>query len=161
MTNEQIALARRAVACPKWRWMPGMATIHDPEYGVTGVPTTWVLPVSDGGLIDVGQHYQRRGPFASALGQCVPGGGLGTRLPDLTDPATLGCLLALVRKAYGDSALYVRLSDTTRKSDGVRAWEVLGWLDPSRSPDGRGGSWRGWGYAAEAEALVAALESAP
>lgn len=81
--------------------------------------------------------------------------------PDLTDHATLGCLLALVREAYGDPSLYVRLSDTTRQSDGVRAWEVLGWLDPSRSPDGRGGSWRGWGYASEAEALVAALEAAP
>lgn len=81
--------------------------------------------------------------------------------PDLTDPATLGCLLARVREAYGDPSLYVRLSDTTRQSDGVRAWEVLGWLDAARSPDGRGGSWRGWGYASEAEALVAALESAP
>jgi len=80
---------------------------------------------------------------------------------DLTDPATLGCLLALVRAVYGDPSLYVRLSDTTRRSDGVRAWEVLGWLDPSRSPDGLGGSWRGWGYATEAEALVAALEAAP
>lgn len=81
--------------------------------------------------------------------------------PDLRDHATLGCLLALVREAYADPALYARLSDTTRQSDGVRAWEVLGWLDPSRSPDGRGGSWRGWGYASEAEALVAALEAAP
>jgi hypothetical protein len=81
--------------------------------------------------------------------------------PDLRDPATLGCVLALVREAYGDPALYVRLSDTTRQSDGVRAWEVLGWLSRERSPDRRGGSWRGWGYATEAEALVAALEAAP
>lgn len=81
-------------------------------------------------------------------------------LPNLSDPATLGCLLALVREAWGDPSLYVRRGSTTRKSDGVRAWEVLGWLDPSRSPDGRGGSWSGWGYASEAEALVAALEAA-
>jgi len=81
--------------------------------------------------------------------------------PDLRDPATLGCVLALVREAYGDPALYVRLSDTTRQSDGVRAWEVLGWLDPQRSPDRCAGSWRGWGYASEAEGLVAALEAAP
>jgi hypothetical protein len=82
-------------------------------------------------------------------------------LPDLTDPATLGCLLALVREAYESEAPYVRLSDTRRKSDGLLGWEIIGWLDPSRSPDGRGGSFRGWGYASEAEALVAALEAAP
>lgn len=82
-------------------------------------------------------------------------------IPDLSDPATLGCLLALVREAYGDPSLYVRLSDTTRVSDGARAWEVLGWFDAAWSPDGRAGTWRGWGYASEAEALVAALEAAP
>ena len=82
-------------------------------------------------------------------------------LPDLTDPATLGCLLALVREAYGSKALYVRLSDGVRASDGIRAWEVIGWLDPSRSPNGRGGSFCGWGYASEAETLVATLEAAP
>jgi hypothetical protein len=93
-------------------------------------------------------------------GRCKPGC-VEDFAPALDDPATLGCLLALVREVYGDPALYVRLSDTRRASDGVRAWEVLGWLDSAHSPEGRGGSWRGWGYASEAEALVAALEGAP
>jgi hypothetical protein len=70
-------------------------------------------------------------------------------------------LLALVREVYGSPHLYCRLSSTTRASDGIRAWEVNGYLDASRSPDGRGGSFRGWGYASEAEALVATLEAAP
>jgi hypothetical protein len=100
------------------------------------------LPVSDGGLIDVGQHYQRRGQFPSALGQCVPGGGLGTRLPDLSDPATLGCLLALVRKALGDPFVYLAPAD--------------GWFVGRGARDGVIAE-----GATEAEALVVALEGAP
>lgn len=149
MTEEQIALARRAVACKGWRWMPGMLSDEGRvvEINVHGL----LVGYTTGIILKSGLQGWPRAWEASA----------SLRLPDLTDPATLGCLLALVREAYGDSSLYVRLSDTTRQSDGVRAWEVLGWLDPSRSPDGRGGSWRGWGYASEAEALVAALEAAP
>jgi hypothetical protein len=145
VSEEQIALARRAVACKGWRWMGGMLT-HD------GYRMLWC---SETEREWAGPHFTEAGMawrYARIHGE--------PNLPDLSDAATLGCLLALVREAYGDPALYVRLSDTTRKSDGVRAWEVLGWLDSSRSPDGRGGSWRGWGYASEAEALVAALEAA-
>jgi hypothetical protein len=149
MTPDHLDLARRAVACPRWRWMPGMlvAPILEDD---TIEPVTGIIVSSHRLLLvywpDVGLRWQATREHL---------------LPDLTDPATLGCLLALAREAWGDPALYVRLSDTSRKSDGVRAWEVLGWLDPSRSPDGRGGSWRSWGHASEAEALVAALESAP
>ena len=60
MTVAQIALARRAVACKGWRWMPGMLTL-------------------DGFRLS---HVDIDDP------------------PDLTDPATLGCLLALVREAW-------------------------------------------------------------
>jgi hypothetical protein len=67
---------------------------------------------------------------------------LGT-LPDLDDPATLGCLLALVREARGDQTLASRFDDEY-------GWWVV---DGNRWADcGRGDS--------EAEALVAALEAA-
>jgi hypothetical protein len=63
-------------------------------------------------------------------------------LPDFSDPATLGCLLALVRKAWGDS------KTCARPDLGDDVWYVV-----TRS---------GLAFAAsEAEALVAALESAP
>jgi hypothetical protein len=66
--------------------------------------------------------------------------------PDLTDPATLGCLLALVRERYGDPTL-THYWDPDITSQG--SWCM---------PDGDGGLWLG---DTEAEALVKALEAAP
>ena len=161
MTDEQIALARRAIACEGWQWMPGMAIgclILTSLDGLVVVPHGRVLAMRDDDgmqMVSASEYpYDNEGVPEYLWADLM-------HIPDLTDPATLGCLLALVRDAYGDSALYVRLSDTTRQSDGVRAWEVLGWISAERSRDGRGGSWRGWGYVSEAEALVAALEAAP
>lgn len=62
--SEMQELAKRAVACDHWRWMPGMLTLEGYRLDNDG----W------------GWHA----------------GGL----PDLTDPATVGCLLALVRSAW-------------------------------------------------------------
>jgi hypothetical protein len=115
MTDEMIALSRRAVACPKWRWMPGMLAYfaHDGRYTRVSMPDAW---------------------------------GSSTALPDLTDPATLGCLLALVRDAYADA----RITVVPR---GARVWAVVypGWLHMKAIAMGK----------TEAEALVVALEGAP
>jgi hypothetical protein len=85
--------------------------------------------------------------------------------PDLTDPATLGCLLAVVREAWRCPTVYVRQSTTRRVSDSVLAWEVCDlWLDAAACRAlglPRQGSVRSWGHGSEAEALVAALEAAP
>ena len=67
-------------------------------------------------------------------------------LPNLTDPATLGCLLALVRDAWGQPLVSVRWS--------VHGWRVL-------NTEGRAWCWRIGKGSTEAEALVAALEAAP
>ena len=94
-------LARRAIACKHWRWMPGMLTLEE------------VVPPA---------------------------------LPDLTDPPTLGCLLALVREAWGDSDIYFGSSLSTKR----KRWSwVMG-----------GGDCIGQGDT-EAEALLATLEAAP
>ena len=86
-------------------------------------------------------------------------------LPDLTDPATLGGLLALVREAWRCPTAYARQSTTRRVSDGVIAWEVCDlYLDAAACRAlgvPREGSVGSWGHGSEAEALVAALESAP
>ena len=128
MTSDLEPLARRAIACKGWRWMPGMRTtdamrvVHDqPLY--PGRPCA----IREGAWVDI-----------------APPRPLRDALPDLTDPATLGCLLALVREARGEST---------------------GFLTPAK-----GGGWTYWTglYQAdyfhgdiEAEALVAALEAAP
>ena len=118
MTDEMILLAKRAVACKGWRWMPGMR---------------WWTDDDRGRLDDFQPDYMGRPTDA---------------LPDLTDPATVGCLLALVREAWGDPTLCVVL-DT---SDG--RWCVGCWEDNGIAMRGRGG-------ATETEALVNALEGAP
>lgn len=66
MTEEQIALAKRAVACKGWRWMPGMLAAD--AIGKQRV------------YDDVAGE-----PYWSTDGW----------LPDFDDAATLGCLLAL------------------------------------------------------------------
>ena len=82
-------------------------------------------------------------------------------IPDLTDPATLGCLLALVREAYPKHTLWVApvcvedpLDDTEFILDEPRAFTVMGASEVSCyvTSLGRGQT--------EAEALVAALETA-
>lgn len=69
-----------------------------------------------------------------------------TLLPDLTDPATVGCLLALVREAWDDPLICTAVDNTGC------GWWVDGWADP-RVPSKL--------HDTEAEALVAALEDAP
>ena len=64
MTPDQIDLARRLVACPRWRWLPGMCFVDDTG-SIWRVQTLWHAA-----------HVH------------------SDRLPDLTDPATAGCLLA-------------------------------------------------------------------
>jgi hypothetical protein len=85
--------------------------------------------------------------------------------PDLTDPATLGCLLALVREAWRCPTAHVRQSRVRRVSDGLLAWEGVDlWLDAEACKKlgaSREGSVGCWGYASEAEALVFLLEITP
>jgi hypothetical protein len=124
-TNEELAL--RVVKDMYWRWLPGMRS--------------WALFPGMG---------SRRGARAVA-GHCPqesiqPQANL--RLPDLSDPATLGCLRYLVNRAWGDTVNVYReagghwraaMADCRGIADGVLSF-----------------------YAhTEAEALVLALEAAP
>ena len=116
-------LGRRALACKHWRWMDGM-TVH-------GLPTYRVVSNNCDG-----HTYRTDGYDSDSLRDCVP---------DLSDPATLGCLLHLVRQAQPDQGRWVMSSCCSAYG----RW----YTNPSR-----GG---GRDYDTEAEALVAALEAAP
>jgi hypothetical protein len=67
VSNDRLDLAKRAVACKHWRWMPGMLTLEG-------------YRLDNAGRLRAEQQ--------------------GDQLPDLNDPATVGCLLALVREVW-------------------------------------------------------------
>ena len=127
MTDEMTVLGKRAVACPKWRLMPGMLTDEGRR-----VMQVWPddLGIKWSHLLD-----NRVVRDADAI-------------PDLTDAATVGCLLALVREAWGMST-----GITVSYSSDEGLWGVS-WCGATH------GGWCGRGKT-EAEALVAALEGAP
>ena len=139
MNDQMEALARRAVACKHWRWMPGMQTqdftrvCYDTGYSARGWDE-WDNTCSecDGGIVTL----------TSAC------------LPELSDPATLGCLLALVREAWNDPGIACVTSSYSngryyrRVVDGHHHGSTFQTLSQVT-------------HSTEAEALVAALEAAP
>jgi hypothetical protein len=132
MENEMLELAQRAVACKHWRWMEGMAFLKDGH-------RYRIVYISDDGH-SVGAENNR--------GDCFHGR-IDKFLPDLNDPATLGCLLALVREVWGDRLLHVEPYHSGE-------WHV--WPAPGLEVDRDTTIWHG---ETEAAALVAALEVAP
>jgi hypothetical protein len=127
MSTEQLEeieeLARRAVACKRWRWMPGMLS----EKGLR------VFRRDDDGYV-VGYYANQE-----YICECVPG-----TLPDLRDPATVGCLLALVREAWNSPSACLSMTEWVV---GKPLWTISVW---QKLFSGR----------TEADALVAALEAA-
>jgi len=121
-------LGRRAVACRHWRWMSGMKLIVPSKHdGATGYT---VRLQQDGYVPNPNEH------------------------PDLADPATLGCLLALVREVF-NLPLYVELNP--HGTPKARLCYVEGYyvgIKKLVAVEGCSGN-------TEAEALVAALEAAP
>lgn len=110
--SEMQELAKRAVACEHWRWMPGMLTLEG-------------YRLDNAGRLRAEQQ--------------------GDQLPDLNDAATVGCLLALVRIAWGDP-----IAHAVPNGGWNGGWRVCDEHAGERNVYGRGET--------EAEALVVALE---
>ena len=89
------------------RWMPGMRAAADPHDAgrVVRVDSGSITVSVDDREQDVpGEMDSWPNLIRGGVGAPVLSGGKWLRgwLPDLTDPATVGCLLALVREAWGN-----------------------------------------------------------
>ena len=137
MTNEELEkLGRRAVACKAWRWMPGMLARY------TEPRESW--------------HRCREGDGYGLT--CRPP---NPRLayPDLSDPATEGCLRHLALGGQNNRDLVVRVTPGLRMEGVQVSWLVVDRLGHIIS--GAGGSFVcPHGEDAGKHALVAALETA-
>ena len=119
-------IAQRVVDCKHWRWMAGMRALDSSgeEHPAR--------------VID----HRRSVVYEDNDGAIHEGVVSRSDVPDLSDPATLGCLLTLVRDAHRDAYAYASFHD-----DG---WGVFDWGDLLIA-EGR----------SEQEALIKALEAAP
>lgn len=147
MTPAEIDLARRAVACKRWRRMPGMRWVGSPG-------GRWPEDRGESVRIVGADEWPSNAPREAAGPDWQPG---PESLPDLADPATLGCLQHLAREAHCDptlAAVYFEEFDRGRgRPKGApswRSWRILA----------NGGAEVGSGVT-QAEAWVEALEAAP
>lgn len=114
MTDEKArTLGLRAVACEAWRWRPGMLW-----WEREGLP----------------DRVSGDGEWSGPWGAAVDG------WPDFRDPATLGCLVGLVREAWGGEMVYsdpygagwrVQTVDNARRPClcGVGRTDAEAWVD--------------------------------
>jgi hypothetical protein len=106
MTPEQTQIARALVASPHFRWMPGVLATSSNNYhrpariesldGDTHDFGLTVIPDVDGPVFAAHHEWGVAGTFPR-----------GCSLPDLTDPATVGCLHALACERWGVVAIEV------------------------------------------------------
>ncbi len=138
---DYIELGKRLVACKGFRWIAGMRWRFDLE----SHKNVWSRYMGADLCDDEGNPVVETSPFNRTTAE-------GCVLLDLSDPATLGCLLALVRATFRDDTIYVPFFRDENK------WCVS---------SGRqfGGSVRIKGECmladSEVEALVVALEAVP
>ena len=136
-------LARRAMACKGWRWLKGMSD-------------------NDGDLFFGGGCWASEEINAAINAERIrldspdelPAGYFSSStpaLPDLSDPATVGCLLSLVREAWSNPHIYTVATPSTLPNE---RWLMA--CGNTRLP-----YHLRRGFFTEIEALVAALEAAP
>ena len=143
MTTETLDLARRAVACDGWRWL-------------YGCPATATFAGEDVQLICMGHDNGRTADFYCLdhveMWDCLhvdEQRGVDLR-PDFDEPAATGCLLHLVREAWGDLSMNAIYADPKEHGlSGPPSWVVCNDIGDRFSEE----------LPTEAAALVEALEA--
>ena len=97
-------IGENLVQHPRWAWMEGMLVRHN-NYGPLRVVE--VTPKKLVAFFLADKHIGRCGRSIDWHGITISGGFLSQCAPDLTDPATLGCLQELVRHAHRAAAVSV------------------------------------------------------
>lgn len=133
-----------------WRWMPGMLAvrIQSPVFFSEGADPARLVGRSYR-VIDVRAGTAGE-PTVFCSGEAFPASSPAFA-PDLTDPATAGCLLALVRQAWSAPRAHV----SPVRDGGAFAEAGFAWLAVLCDRAGHR-----FGGATEAEALIAALAAA-
>ena len=101
-----------------WRWMAGMVDQHGRRVIEVGAGRNEAVPVewSDAIACDVVEMYEHPDDARAEWEDAIP---------DPTDPATLGCLLALARELTGDQTLHA----SCRRSLLIPGDSASGWTD--------------------------------
>ena len=152
MTEHQIALARRAVAAPGWRWLPGMRIANTKFARVVEVCDGEPCGAEEGATEDDNAAVWLEGWATTPL------------LPDLTDPLTALGLLALVRERWGTTAHLVRFDTNVDDGEGgtkPACWWALAVGLASRPFQRWDGRLRYIAAPTEVEVLILALEVTP
>jgi hypothetical protein len=130
MTPEELELARRLVAHPKWRWMGGMVAMRgdEPERAP-------IRLAAHGEVASVIWPEGIAGPYW--FDGRIDSAGL---TPDLSDPATQGCLWAMLCEASSYGRAEVRFWDHDKRPWNV--WvtvpETIEGLDATRDTGANG-----------------------
>ena len=145
MSPEFKDLAKRVIKCPHWEWMPGMKALRENNFGEL-IETRFIENhrVELNSLDDCANQK-----IGSAYPNMYSWNNLPGFLPDLSDPATMGCLLHLVRKAWKCEDLSTELASRA-------VLHKPGWCLEFEGTEERPS--RAWYGASEAEVLVLALE---
>jgi hypothetical protein len=143
MTEEQAKMAREFVACPRWRWVPGMAALGRASVGKADPLAVWRVEDVYCRLPLMLESVRMR-----KLEVCTRKSAIYDAVPWLPDPATGLLLIHVVRAAHEDQDISVVKMPA--------AWVVVRGMEsdgPVIVTD-----WRG--PTSEA-ALLAALQAAP
>jgi hypothetical protein len=123
MTPAQLDIARNLVRSPHWRWLSGCRWRFDlPHHADLWNVYEGPVWIDDDGIPGTNSPPSARGPV----------------VPDLSDPATIGCLAAIACAAWAPKIVYIRPSFNGRWYVVVAREPGMGghltWIEGNDSP---------------------------